>query len=360
VRPFYWSGSNSHTSRISAGKELAQQLRGLINRRPGLRIHLIAHSHGGNVILYALEEPGISAHVCSISFLGTPFIEAARRDLVPAIEFFSAAIIGLLVFPGLLPLSGLAIGEGPRLLLLNIFGIELPALFYLACWAGAVYVIKKAFFPLLNSRHRTAEALKAILISHQREKLKWLQTRAPHQPIFLATVKGDEAARLLWLWHLGTEWPKLLFGGLKKVLFPVWIGLFVIGFVMVGIARTLCAAGIACKVSYEDLFGMGVMAALCASALTVVLPAVAIFVSMLRGSFLAFGWEGLLGHMVLRIEPVVSPSWALPLGSKRFDLSVMHRALLRHSLFYGDKVLIQELATWMTRARTNTGGDQGS
>ena len=57
--PFNWSGRNSHSARIAAGKQLGEFIRRLKNERPDRPCYVIAHSHGGNVALYALSRtPG--------------------------------------------------------------------------------------------------------------------------------------------------------------------------------------------------------------------------------------------------------------------------------------------------------------
>jgi len=72
VIPFRWSGALSHTGRVVAAEALAQ----LIASYPAnVRIVLIAHSHGGNVALMALNKLGAAGyhdHVAALYTLGTP------------------------------------------------------------------------------------------------------------------------------------------------------------------------------------------------------------------------------------------------------------------------------------------------
>jgi len=71
IVPFEWSGANSHEGRIAAGEELARRLMQLKQERPGDPICIIAHSHGGNVALKAIDvaDPGT---VSSLFLLGMP------------------------------------------------------------------------------------------------------------------------------------------------------------------------------------------------------------------------------------------------------------------------------------------------
>ncbi|CAI5983076.1 unnamed protein product [Closterium sp. NIES-65] len=53
--PFFWDGSNTHEGRVKAAEKLARLLDLIARRDPSARIHVIAHSHGGNVLLKAIE-----------------------------------------------------------------------------------------------------------------------------------------------------------------------------------------------------------------------------------------------------------------------------------------------------------------
>lgn len=69
---FKWSGNNNHPSRIAAGEALAAYIDSL-KIPPADRLFLVAHSHGGNVALYALKHTG-TERVDGIVFLATPFL----------------------------------------------------------------------------------------------------------------------------------------------------------------------------------------------------------------------------------------------------------------------------------------------
>ena len=53
---FSWSGDNDHTKRIEAAEELAADILRISRADPLACIHLIGHSHGGNVILKAVDN----------------------------------------------------------------------------------------------------------------------------------------------------------------------------------------------------------------------------------------------------------------------------------------------------------------
>src|ERR1700733_15019189 len=55
---FRWSGKNSISSRLKAGRELATLLHRNFINQPTEAHALICHSHGGNVAMYALRMLG--------------------------------------------------------------------------------------------------------------------------------------------------------------------------------------------------------------------------------------------------------------------------------------------------------------
>ena len=76
-----WSGGNSARARAAAAESLANQLRAQADRYPNEKRFVVAHSHGGNVALYALRDTTVAARVAGLACLATPFLVARRRDL---------------------------------------------------------------------------------------------------------------------------------------------------------------------------------------------------------------------------------------------------------------------------------------
>lgn len=78
---FAWTGANRESDRIAAGHALADTL--LWFERASIRYHLVAHSHGGNVVLRALEDlPRDPENLGAVIFLGTPFLDfGEQREL---------------------------------------------------------------------------------------------------------------------------------------------------------------------------------------------------------------------------------------------------------------------------------------
>ena len=75
-----WSGGNSHAARLDAAEKLVDHVRKFHRLYPDAKHYVIAHSHGGNVIRYALSLADISGYLHGVICLSTPFI-ACRRNL---------------------------------------------------------------------------------------------------------------------------------------------------------------------------------------------------------------------------------------------------------------------------------------
>jgi len=80
-RPFQWSGSNTNIGRFKAATRLAKMISELKTNFPAAQLHVISHSHGGNVVLYALKQNESSSLPDTLIFLSTPFLIVEHRRL---------------------------------------------------------------------------------------------------------------------------------------------------------------------------------------------------------------------------------------------------------------------------------------
>jgi pimeloyl-ACP methyl ester carboxylesterase len=79
IRSFLWSGANSVHARDCAARKLSDQLREELQDNPDARAVIIAHSHGGNVALRALQFLDSMAGRIRIVTLATPFLRVVAR-----------------------------------------------------------------------------------------------------------------------------------------------------------------------------------------------------------------------------------------------------------------------------------------
>jgi pimeloyl-ACP methyl ester carboxylesterase len=89
ISEFGWSGLNSEASRSHAAELLSKKVESL-SRNPFIeKIHFVAHSHGGNVLLKAFllcRREIDNRKLGSFVFLGTPFLE--YRSMNPPGSFW--------------------------------------------------------------------------------------------------------------------------------------------------------------------------------------------------------------------------------------------------------------------------------
>jgi Putative serine esterase (DUF676) len=86
-RTFVWSGRNSFAARETAAEDLRAFLREGFQLFPDAAHSVIAHSHGGNIVLKALEDGSIRERVINVICLSTPFITVAPRNFGSSIGF---------------------------------------------------------------------------------------------------------------------------------------------------------------------------------------------------------------------------------------------------------------------------------
>lgn len=104
IIPHLWSGANSSTARERAAQALARTIKGLSNAHQ--RVHVVGHSHGGNVAIDAACMLGWTARsrltrLASISTVGTPFLQAqiTSTERVGAWVFLALIALSVIFFP---------------------------------------------------------------------------------------------------------------------------------------------------------------------------------------------------------------------------------------------------------------------
>jgi len=90
---FEWSGRNSNSARLVAGARLRMELHRLMIHYPESSLFIIAHSHGGNIALYALKDEVLRQAVCRTICLSTPFLSPKIRTWQAAAFLGLAALI---------------------------------------------------------------------------------------------------------------------------------------------------------------------------------------------------------------------------------------------------------------------------
>lgn len=102
---FQWSGRNLFSARRNASHRLVAHIKQMSERWPNARHYIIAHSHGGNIALYALRDDEVNRVVTGVVCLATPFLHARPRnlgshgkeDVSMMMALFFGGLMGLLI-----------------------------------------------------------------------------------------------------------------------------------------------------------------------------------------------------------------------------------------------------------------------
>lgn len=155
---FHWSGDNNWLRRTQAAAALVAYLHRLA--KEGWKVHLIAHSHGGNIIVDALHALAISPHAAPqigrVVTLGTPFL-----DTLSAIERQRARVrrrIVLTIGLSLLPFIGypLVLGAASK------GSLSDEALWILMLPIGVIFIVLSARLLLIRWRARAVKSMAPI------------------------------------------------------------------------------------------------------------------------------------------------------------------------------------------------------
>jgi hypothetical protein len=258
---FAWSGENHHRARMAGAKRLAAALDGLAGALEAtpeepLRVNLVSHSHGGNVVLEALGRLSDRVRPNRVVLLGTPLI--ARRGALRLVRLLlglvllglvaSLFLVAALGFAGL-PVAGgyhpaallgivllLAVSYGWVFMLVgNLVDAVWRAVDYLARvtigrGAGQVYGPPPARLAalldgepvvLLTSHHDEADLVLQLGSAPRRLYREWVEgawglpgrlfERVVLRP-FVDGVVLKLLAVALERFVLGFSWPAVLFG----------------------------------------------------------------------------------------------------------------------------------------------------
>ena len=106
IVPHLWSGANSAWDRERAANKLASRIRGLYNKYDS--IHVVGHSHGGNVandaavlLKWGLRRNAVKEKFDSLTTVGTPFfnVRTGRMQTFAGILFMIIAWGSAILFP---------------------------------------------------------------------------------------------------------------------------------------------------------------------------------------------------------------------------------------------------------------------
>ena len=134
IEPFRWSGRNGIRARWQAAQELARHITKGMETFPAAHHVIVAHSHGGNVAFWALNDQKLARKMLGVATLATPFLNARPRSHETLIDIGTGFIAGLFVLWAVLFYSvyrGLGLSLWPWA---SLAGIAVSASLFLASW----------------------------------------------------------------------------------------------------------------------------------------------------------------------------------------------------------------------------------
>lgn len=184
VQPFHWSGLNSDQGRLRAATALAGKLAAA--KREDRPVAVLAHSHGGNVLMEARAQRRTRRPLAAVLTLGTPFFKRRLKPLPTLIALFKV-VLGIAVAPAMLMYAWMALPtalDGSRVEL-----IVLPLL-VLALVGWAFYSGARALVRRRRARQRAQMAVDParwlVIQSPRDEAMRLLESAVAVKPVFVS------------------------------------------------------------------------------------------------------------------------------------------------------------------------------
>lgn len=341
---FEWSGHNSHNARLVGGIELGQQLQNLKDSKENASIYIVSHSHGGNVLAYALRDSNVRGSIDGVVCLGTPFIGVKPRSLKPTLRLLKicASLILILAFLFLFALSLLVatlVFYEPKTsnVISGVIFIIVGGLLSLPVFRLGVFLnnyIKEKVYPRLKDiQGEIITSLKAefydvevlnIQTRHDEAAgylgfIKWI-SNIPYRvwsPTFIAWLLVVITVPLIWfyikLMIQSEDWVKApleAFGGFLLFLIAYFVGIIVLLFTLTLVSQVVCI----------------------------------FWAKLSRGHALGFGEEGFLKNWLADIYSSSQPEDAEKIWNENYE--VKGRGL-HHSQLYEDSSVLQSITNWL-------------
>jgi pimeloyl-ACP methyl ester carboxylesterase len=342
IRSFDWGGRNSHDARRAGGLNLARQLEEELSRYPSARHFVIAHSHGGNVALYALKSPAVERGLTGMVTIGTPFIRCSPREITRALKVMSVATPHVILMT-MLPLS--------VTVLLTIFDLR-PSIWtfllafigtILAARAGRALAERAAAFLKYEAKYR--------ILDSQVDTITALRLPdSSRVPLLCLVASGDEARFYLRLLHRLSEVPYTLWSLSTAIVAYAacsigLVFLVTIGNDPLGMIDEQGAVGRPIDIIFMALLFPFVILAFVAVLTQVVMAVTPKFV---RAHSAGFGRESIFANWFVSISVSERPDGHWLNCRLLANLPVRTGGLLRHSRLYGDESSIRLLTQWLS------------
>jgi len=331
-----WSGRNSHSTRIRESELLAEKLRRQIIEEPGKKKIIIAHSHGGNIALYALKKLETENTEFDLITLATPFLNSEKRDFARnlRLHYLIAPIIPCLLLFFLFTRLLLIIfrhDDDTVWVTVAIFSVIIMTILF-GTWLNDV--LKRKFSTL-------PDRLDLIL-----EKVQF-NTRSFNNNILSLVDYSDEVK--IWFGSLIYIWEGILrlHNFLCRIVAPLYIFVSVLCFLFMFeivaflISRNDYLPWLPLVLAYSGWILC--ILVLLLPLITYLLPALFF---LIKSNPLILGWESWLHQMFIKTSPATTPFGLNNLKFIQYNIRKTKRISLRHSL-YEEKQVIDDISKWI-------------
>lgn len=216
--PFGWTGKNNQEARLAASRDLVQTVRSQLEGDPSeKRVVILAHSHGGNIALKALEELHSVPQVAGVVCMATPYFSVRVRNTPRVLSVLPWVFAPFACWAfSLAALIPLAIVYGPALLVSKMMDWPVADT-YILVFLPLALVVMVAYS--LRVYLRLCARIRTVLD-------KWIDQRAHYVnkryaaspgrvPVMSVGVSIDEAS----LWLRVIAW----FGSIPFLTWRPWI-----------------------------------------------------------------------------------------------------------------------------------------
>ena len=333
---FNWSGENSHFSRIEAADELLNVLNSHVSNTYEQKI-IIAHSHGGNIALYALGKMGEQAAEFHLVTMATPFLNVSKRDYQILIKVL-AVIISLTLALLLVISLGFALTFFPKSLVL-MSGL----LAFLCC-----YFLFPKLSRILKRKNSELDAKVDNLVSQLS-----ISDNVNSKEMLVVIDERDEIS--FWFTLLLKIWNTI-----DSVQFVIFIiALVTLGYGILNFIKDLISNLFSAQHSFHhvievltvDVAVVFSFALVCASILLVTVIINTILYIPLRSNMAILGNETWLHRVFIKIKPSIIPDKYIKYTSIIKHRSGLFNHSLKHSIYNQDGV-ISYIVAWIERYKT--------
>jgi hypothetical protein len=340
--PFQWSGGNSHRERLRAGDDLKSHLLQARSKYPNSKRYIVAHSHGGNIAIYATSGSAQSGVVDGLICLATPFISVrARGDrfFMAMVAFLYIALMVAVFWPSFLfadwvyePLVALLPFKFTKDHLYFAIAIVLgmPLIFLLYLWAAN----------LLLSLDGQAE---------KRQEAISIDTPGKLPPLLALRLERDEAGIWLRTLVLISSLPNYLWSAIEWLLYHivtalVWTWGVAIALLTVAALLENFDRALADVVGGAGFVAMSIVPVAFIVAMPLLLGMWAVG-QLTKGHKWGFG-ETLLDSLMLSTKVNDGGATVFPANTGKTKNQLVS---LRHSDVYGNKTVIEHVANWINK-----------